>query len=122
MPERIAPSELPHSRLEPHESLGNGHKTPTEAPADDVDMVSTVQLKKLNALGTQLYGAEWTDDKRHALVAWKTKNRTQSSKELTADEADSLISGLQRKINEAAAEVQSAPADNPFETPEPVTA
>jgi phage recombination protein Bet len=107
---------------------GNGHKTPTvEAPADDVDMVSNVQLKKLNTLGTQLYGAEWTDEKRHALVAWKTKNRTQSSKELTADEADSLISGLQRKINEAAAVVQSAPEaesiDNPFtEAPEPVTA
>lgn len=95
---------------------------PLTAPADDVAMVSQVQLKKLNALGTQLYGNEWTDDKRHALVAWKTKNRTESSKELTADEADSLISGLQKKINEAAAEIQTAPADNPFETPEPVTA
>ena len=77
-------------------------------PTDDVLMVSTVQLKRLNALGTQLYDKEWTDDKRHALVAWKTKNRTQSSKELTADEADSLIAGLQKRINEAAAEVQTA--------------
>jgi hypothetical protein len=111
--QRQAPPETPTN--------GNGHK-PTEAPADDVDMVSNVQLKKFNALGTQLYGAEWTDEKRHALVAWKTKNRTQSSKDLTADEADSLISGLQKKINEAAAEMQTAPADNPFETPEPVTA
>lgn len=87
---------------------GNGHK-PTEAPA--VDMVSNVQLRKLNALGTELYGADWTDDKRHALVAWKTKNRTESSRQLTADEADSLIAGLQKKINEAAAAVQSAPQD-----------
>lgn len=101
---------------------GNGHK-PTEAPA--VDMVSNVQLRKLNALGTELYGADWTDDKRHALVAWKTKNRTESSRQLTADEADSLIAGLQKRINEAAAEIQTAPepepADNPFED-EAVTA
>ena len=118
---------------------GNGHKPPTTQdeveyqvaynmrngkPLTDtvppaVEMASKTQLVKLNALGTQLYGKEWTDDKRHALVAWKTKNRTQSSKELTADEADSLITGLQKKINEAAAEVQTAPqeqpADNPFE-------
>lgn len=103
---------------------GNGIKPAVEAPAD-VDMVSNVQLKRLNALGTQLYGKEWNDDKRHALVAWKTKNRTESSKQLTADEADSLITGLQKRINEAAAEMQTAPqeqsADNPFEG-EPVIA
>lgn len=94
---------------------GNGHKPPTEAPADDVDMISNVQLKRLNALGTQLYGSEWNDDKRHALVAWKTKSRTQSSKDLTADEADSLITGLQKKINEAAASMQTAPQDQTTE-------
>ena len=121
-------------------NIGEGNEDGEHEPAEEsprqqpqrqtqqppaVEMASKTQLVKLNALGTQLYGKEWTDDKRHALVAWKTKNRTQSSKELTADEADSLITGLQKKINEAAAEVQTAPqeqpADNPFE-PEPVTA
>ena len=88
----------------------NGHKPPTEAPSAE-DVASKAQLVKLNALGTQLYGKEWTDDKRHALVAWKTKNRTQSSKELSADEADSLIAGLQKRINEAASQVQTAPQE-----------
>lgn len=110
---------------EPKRLTTNGHKPLTEAPAEVVDMISNVQLKRLNALGTQLYGSEWNDDKRHAVVAWKTKNRTQSSKDLTADEADSLITGLQKKINEAAAEVQTAPQDQPTEDGalwQPVTA
>ena len=101
---------------------GNGRKPPTEAPADDVPMVSQVQLKRLNALGTQLYGngAPW-DTKRHELTAHFSKKRTESSKELTADEADAMITALQKRVNEAAAEVQTAPADNPFdEAPEPV--
>jgi hypothetical protein len=99
MPERIAPSELPHSRLEPHESLGNGHKTPTEAPATDVDMVSQVQLKALHAAGTDLYGKEW-DTKRPQLVKGATKARGTftSANELTKAEADKLIQGMRDRI------------------------
>ena len=137
-PQRQAQQPPTHRQPAPTPSPanGNGRKPPTtqdeveyqvahnmrhgkpltdEVPADDVGMVSNVQLKRLNALGTQLYGSEWNDDKRHALVAWKTKNRTQSSKDLTADEADSLITGLQRKINEAAASMQTAPQEQPTE-------
>ena len=120
-PQRQAPTQR---QPEPPATNGNGNgrKPPTEAPADDVPMVSQVQLKRLNALGTQLYGngAPW-DTKRHELTAHFSKKRTESSKELTADEADAMITALQKRVNEAAAEVQTAPADNPFdEAPEPV--
>lgn len=124
MPERMAPSELPHSRLEPHESLGNGHK-PTEAPADDVALISKVQLKALHAAGNDLYGAEW-DWKRMSLVESITKGEFSSASDLTAAQADKLIQGMRDRIakrNHDAEHSDEQSADNPFtETPEPVTA
>ena len=119
----------------PTNGNGNGHKPPiAEAPVDDVPMISELQMKRLHAVGTNLYGKEW-NAKRPALVAGATKKRAESAgvepwtsaSDLTDTEADTLIRGIQKRINEAAAEVQTAPQeqpaeDNPFETPEPVTA
>ena len=89
---------------------GNGHKPAAEAPADDMPLVSDLQLKRINALGTQLYSDKKTwDAKRHELTAHFTGKRTESSKQLTAAEADAMITALQKRINEAAAAVQTAP-------------
>lgn len=106
---------------------GNGHKP--EPPAEDapeVEMISKVQLVKLNTLGSLLYGdnGTWTD-KRHELASYFSGKRTKSSKELTAEEADRMIAALQKRVSEAAAQAQATPDDNPFtdeEQPEPVTA
>lgn len=103
---------------------GNGHK-PTEAPADDVALISKVQLKALHAAGNDLYGAEW-DQKRMSLVESITKGEFSSASDLTAAQADKLIQGMRDRIakrNHDAEHSDEQSADNPFtETPEPVTA
>jgi hypothetical protein len=109
---------------------GNGHKTP-EAPADDVDMVSQVQLKALHAAGTDLYGKEW-DTKRPQLVKGATKARGTftSANELTKAEADKLIQGMRDRIakrNFDAEHSDVQPQEQPAEDgalwqPEPVAA
>ena len=112
---------------------GNGHKPQPEAPADDVAMISELQMKRLHAVGTDFYGDEWKA-KRPELVHGATKKRAEaagvapwtSSKDLTESEADRLIRGIQQRIdtrNYAAEHSDEQPDDNPFtETPEPVTA
>lgn len=108
-PQRQAPTQR---QPEPPVTNGNGHKPAAEAPADDAPMVSELQLKRINALGTQLYSDKKTwDAKRHELTAHFTNRRTESSKQLTATEADAMITALQRRINEAAAAVQTAPEE-----------
>lgn len=103
---------------------GNGHK-PTEAHADDVALISKVQLKALQAAGNDLYGAEW-DQKRMSLVYSITKGEFSSASDLTAAQADKLIQGMRDRIakrNHDAEHSDEQSADNPFtETPEPQTA
>ena len=60
------------------------------------------QRKALHAAGSAYYGKAW-DDKRHALVLAVTKGRTQSSADLTPDEANALIDGINRRANADAA-------------------
>jgi phage recombination protein Bet len=110
---------------------GNGHKTPTEAPADDVDMVSQVQLKALHDAGTDLYGKEW-DTKRPQLVKGATKARGTftSANELTKAEADKLIQGMRDRIAKRNFDAEYSdvqPQEQPAEDgalwqPEPVAA
>ena len=131
MPEVMHQSETPIY----NKDVGVFVPPPVEAPADevqadDVPMISELQMKRLHAVGTNLYGKKW-NAKRPALVAGATKKRAEaagvepwtSANDLTDTEADTLIRGIQKRINEAAAEVQTAPdttADNPFEgEPEP---
>ena len=52
--------------------------------------------RKLHALGAEVYGVTW-DAKRKELVSLITKGRTQSSSDLTPDEYDKLIAGMEAK-------------------------
>ncbi len=54
-------------------------------------------LKKLQTVGTKVYGKEW-DSKRKQLVLSVTNNRTDSSKLLTPEEANKLIKGIEAKL------------------------
>lgn len=58
--------------------------------------------KALNAAGEAFYGSAW-DTKRHELVRAITKGRTQSSNDLTVEEATRLIDGIHRAADKAAA-------------------
>lgn len=52
--------------------------------------------RKLHALGAEVYGVTW-DAKRKELVSVISKGRTQSSSDLTPDEYDKLIAGMEAK-------------------------
>ena len=66
------------------------------------DRLTDWQRKALHAAGNAYYGKAW-EDKRHELVLKVTRGRTQSSTDLTPDEANRLIDGINRKANEDAA-------------------
>ena len=127
------PAEKPVTSVTPATSghtNGNGHKPPTvEAPVKDLPMISELQMKRLHAVGTDLYGKQW-DAKRPALVSGATKKRAEaagvnpwtSAKDLTDAEADTLILGIQQRIDKrnydaehSDVQPQEQPADNPFE-------
>ena len=59
--------------------------------------VTKPQLNILHALGTAAYNGEW-DAKRPELVRSATKGRTESSAELWQAEAQTLTSGLEKKV------------------------
>jgi hypothetical protein len=60
-------------------------------------------LKRLNTIGSNFYDKNW-DAKRPTLVSSITKGRTESSKDLTEDEAIRIIAGLEKKIEALEAE------------------
>lgn len=62
--------------------------------------LSDAQLKRLNIVGHKFYGDEW-DVRRHKLTEAATRGRTLSSKELTPDEAEKLIAGIEKRQREA---------------------
>ena len=95
----------------------NGDTTPHQAQPDPTIAQAPPQLpegvrKALNAAGKAFYGSAW-DTKRHELVRAITKGRTQSSADLTPDEANVLIDGINRKANEDAA-MTAIEAPEPF--------
>ncbi len=61
------------------------------------EYIGVTELKRLHALGTETYGPDW-DEKRPQLVKAVTKGRTESSKELTPDEAQRLEAGMREKL------------------------
>lgn len=61
--------------------------------------VTANQLKALHAAGSELYGEKW-DAERPRLVAWVSGNAASSSKALTGDQAQQLIDGIQKKLDE----------------------
>jgi hypothetical protein len=60
-------------------------------------------LRKLHALGNQAYGNAWEEKRRELCIA-VSKQRTESSKELTDDELRRLIAGLEAKLQEKSIE------------------
>lgn len=106
---------------------GNGKRLADPGPGNRAtDPIEPGQLKRLNQLGVQYYGAKDWDAKRHELVRAITKERFDSSKELTWEQAGYLISGLEQRIEQrtqeqqaaavqqAEAELAAAAADNPL--------
>lgn len=69
------------------------------------DRLTPWQRKSLHAAGAAYYGKAW-EDKRHELVMAITKGRTESSTDLTPDEANTLIDGIRRKADADAAQAQ----------------
>ena len=120
MPERMAPSELPHSRLEPHESLGNGHK-PTEAP-------KVLPFDRASGVDTHFNAVTWAMDqgkfnaRPHAENSYKKLSKAMEYKgaKATTAETDALLWAWVDKVN--AKPVAEADAELWEETPEPVTA
>lgn len=60
-------------------------------------------LKILHMVGRNLYGDDW-DAKRPVLVKAKTKGRVTSSNGLFEEEAQSLIEGIEKRLEEQAAQ------------------
>ena len=70
----------------------------------DLPPLTAWQRSALHSAGSAYYGKDW-DEKRHKLVKSVTKGRTQSSAELTTEEANMLIDGINRKANADAAKM-----------------
>ena len=70
--------------------------------------------KAFHASGARLYGQEW-DAKRHEIIRAYTKGRTESSRDLSADELRFLTDRMDAKLQEQldAITVESAPELNP---------
>lgn len=69
---------------------------PKPAPRHQA-MISEAQVTKIHAMGHQAYPQTW-DEVREKVVDFSTNGRVKSVKDLTADEASSLIDRLDRKI------------------------
>ena len=86
---------------------GNGHGSKPTAAA----------LKAFHATGSRLYGQDW-DGKRHEIIKAYTKGRTESSKELNADELAFLTERMDAKLQAQldAIAVEDAPELDPDAT------
>lgn len=110
------PSPQPGQTSSAHTN-GNGNGKVKQAaavqsapPATDeaeAGKVSKNGLKAFHATGTDLYGKGW-DDKRAEIVKTITQGRTESSGELTPDEASRLIEMMKKRIAER--DAQAVPA------------
>lgn len=67
-------------------------------PEPEQPKTDSKSLKKLNTIGSKLYPDNW-DEKRHELIKAVTKGRTESSKELTEAETETIITGLQKELS-----------------------
>jgi len=63
------------------------------------ELLSDAQLKRLHAIGTEYYGAEW-DVQRPKIVEAVSKGVITSSAKLTPQEADKLIKGIEKRLTE----------------------
>lgn len=93
----LAPKSPPGTAAESDPDLWQ-----TEEPKKS-DLLSQAQLIRIHTLGSQLYGAAW-DAQRPKLVQAVTKGAVSSAKELSPDEAETLIVGMQKKLDQRIAE------------------
>lgn len=105
----VVPPALNPDAMSKHVSPRNGSTPPAPiAPGDDADVdlwgedapppakLDAKTLKRLHALGTEVYGDAW-DTKRPQLVQSVTKGAATSASDLTEDEAAKLIDGMNAK-------------------------
>lgn len=107
--------EIKDSRLNP-ENVSAFEAQPTEEDGllpEDQDLyknpITPATLKRLNTVGSKHYGEGW-DAKRAELVSKVTGGAHESSKELTEEQAQLLVTGIQNAMNKAAAELAAAQA------------
>lgn len=84
----------------------NGHPAGTNGNGkaqEDGKLPKTI-LRKLHAVGSKLYGDEW-DAKRYEIVQAVTKGKAQSSSDLTVAQAETLINGMENRLQAAAVAV-----------------
>jgi len=93
-----APIVAPAPAAQPEPAIS---QTTFPDQAADLRKLTDWQRRTLHAAGSSYYGKDW-DEKRHKLVKSVTKGRTQSSAELTTEEANMLIDGINRKANDDA--------------------
>lgn len=79
----------------PPRAKQNGSSKPAVTP--EQQKPSAEQMKQFHALGTEAYGPDW-NEKRAELVEYATGGRTTSSKHLTLDEWQKLMSGMEKKL------------------------
>lgn len=88
---------------EAHEEISgrNVTKNPPRAKQNGVQASqqkpSEEQMKQFHALGSEVYGPDW-NEKRPELVEYVTGGRVTSSKHLTLDEWQKLMSGMEKKL------------------------
>lgn len=90
----------------------NGQPAQTEPAAAVGPPMTEGQRKRLHGLGSTAYGPDW-NAKRHDLVKHITKGRSESSADLTEQEAAALIRGIERKLDASTVQVGEQPPDFP---------
>lgn len=96
-------------------------------PAPTPDLIKPATLKRLNTIGSKHYGDGW-NVKRHQLASKVSGGATESSRELTQEQAEKLIAGITNAMDKAQAkhtgeviiEDGRLNYDSPAQTPEDV--
>ena len=98
-------------------TTGNGGAGNGNGGGHNGSKPTAAALKAFHATGSRLYGQDW-DGKRHEIIKAYTKGRTESSKELNADELAFLTERMDAKLQAQldAIAVEDAPELDPDAT------
>lgn len=99
----------PAAQSEPAISQTTFPEPETTTPPADLPRLTDWQRNALHAAGSAYYGKDW-DKRRAILVKSTTGGRTESSADLTADEANRLIDWINRKADADAAKTNERKA------------
>lgn len=109
----LAPRSAPENGISADVDLGMGESSDnpfdgdTPAANDPQEAERQTLLRKLHAIGHDLYGDKW-DSVRHKNVRRFTGQRTESSKEMTVDELGAMIAGMEQLQAKRAAQPVAA--------------